>query len=701
MPAVQRLITPRAALLAALGLMSLNYAFTARWAAIPGSLHGAKQPVFLAILAVTILLAIVRWPCQRAPLTGLARAIGWTGVGTLCVFLFVWFPPASWSQIPMLDNWPARYLSTLQGIDLLRHGSLAGWEWHYLGGYQISSDITQSLTLLAFMPVTLLGPAVGFHLLHVALFLAPPLLVLWDLSTEDDETRFLAAGLTVLTTASLSYMQLRSGDTNSLAGLACLGLTLAASHAAARAPRFGGALLIGALVALVYAHVGFFLYASLFLVVEALFYRDPRRVVRAAIAVTCAVVAGMPQYWESWRYPQYFIPNNVLVDPHARFSWSTVARNVFYNIELLWQPGRWRNDFVGLANVCLPVTAYVAWRVRSRAGFYAWVTLAAMLLLRFNSGEFGYVFERPMYVLALSMGPVLAVFLSRFVTRSALVVAAVALIAAYLQLLLFRVPHVPTLRDAAPALVDRVNAADGALTLVENTPHRDMDLDNAGVTEPAPVDAHVEQVLGTATGRRLYAGFWDGWQWTPVRTQVLAGGAFRGRSIATVPVDDVTMELRKWGVRHLIVWSRASVAYFSARPQLFAERWIAGVWHDFEYLQADTRAVVVGPGEGRLAAFDPLSARIDLSNVRHGSMVVVRTNYHPSWSAVADGTNEPVPLRSHDGQLAFDAPRDGSYAVRLVYARRRWLLLVALAAVVLGAITTSRVRYTGDRAGLA
>ena len=65
MPAVQRLITPRAALLAALGLMSLNYALTSRWAAIPGSLHGAKQPVFLAILAVTILLAIVRWPRQR------------------------------------------------------------------------------------------------------------------------------------------------------------------------------------------------------------------------------------------------------------------------------------------------------------------------------------------------------------------------------------------------------------------------------------------------------------------------------------------------------------------------------------------------------------------------------------------------------------------------------------------------------------
>ena len=77
-----------------------------------------------------------------------------------------------------------------------------------------------------------------------------------------------------------------------------------------------------------------------------------------------------------------------------------------------------------------------------------------------------------------------------------------------------------------PELADRVSAVDGALVLVENTPHRDMDIDPESITEPAPLGAHVEQVLGAATGRRLYAGFWDGWQWTPFRDQVLQAGRF-------------------------------------------------------------------------------------------------------------------------------------------------------------------------------
>ena len=162
-------------------------------------------------------------------------------------------------------------------------------------------------------------------------------------------------------------------------------------------------MLVCALVLLVYAHVGFFLSTALFLVIEAWFHRDARRLLRAIVALGCAFIAGMPQYWESWRYPRFFLANNVVVDPGATFAWSSVLRNVFYNVELLWLPGRWRNDFVGLATVCLPISAYVAWRVRSRAGFYAWIGLATMLLLRFNTGEFGYVFERPIYVLAVCM----------------------------------------------------------------------------------------------------------------------------------------------------------------------------------------------------------------------------------------------------------------------------------------------------------
>ena len=686
---------PRVALAASLGIMWLNYALTARWAHIAGSVHGAKEPVFVGVLSIATLLVCLPWQKGVPELRLTARITGWTGLAVLIVCFLVWFPPRTWVEIPFLDNWPARFTSTMDGIALLRRGAVVGWQWHYLGGYHLSSDVTQSHTVLALVPVWLAGPAVGFHVLHLVLFLSLPLLVFVDLkparTDEDDDTRYLAAGLTAITTAGFSYLLLRSGDTNSLAGVACTLLALTASRSAARGTKWGGPLLVGALVLLNYVHAGFLIYAAAFLVLESVFYRDWHRLLRALVATFVALIAGLPLYWESWRYPEFFIPNNVVLDRAAPFQLMPFLRKIYYNVELMWLPGRWFNDFSGLAGICLPITLYVAWKVRSRAGLYAWIALATIGVMRFNTPEFAYLFLRPIHVLAVCLGPILAVFIARYVGRRLLAITLIALVAAYLQILLFTVPHVPTLRDGDPALVDRVAAvAEGkALVLVENTPHRDMDADPSRTTEPTPFAAHVEQILGTTTGRRLYAGLWDGWQWSPARDQVLAGGAFRGRAIEKVPLAEFEAELRKWGVRHLIVWSQASLAYLRLHNDRFVERWASGAWHDFEFLAADAREVVAETGTGRLTSIDPLAARVSLDGLTAGTTVIVRTNYHPSWTARVEGTTVDVPLRSVDGQLAFSAPTDGAYVVALTYPRRPWMSVLALAALVLGCVALS------------
>ena len=478
---LEKLTGPRAALVAALAMMWLNYAFTSRWAHIAGSVHGPKKPLFVGLLILTTALARMPWPAPRARLGWPARIAGWSGVVALVVLFFIWFPLPTWTEIPFLDNWPARFQSTMDGIGLLRRGAFVGWQWHYLGGYHLSSDVTQSHAVLAFIPVLLAGPAVGFHALFLALFLSLPLLVFLDLrqphgtdarpstekggwhlprkgvsqlavlsSGEDADTASIAAGLTAVATAGFSYLLLRSGDTNSLAGVAFTMLALTASGAAARGTRWGGPLLLAALVLLNYVHAGFLLYAGFFLVLEAIFYRDPTRLARALLATAVAVVAGLPQHWESWRYPDYFIPNNVVLDQANEFLWLPFLRKVYYNIELLWLPGRWFNDFSGLAGVCLPITAFIAWHVRSRAGLYAWIALAVMALMRFNTPEFAYLFLRPIHVLAVCLGPILAVFVTRFIGRKTLGLCFVALAAVYLQVLVFHVPPHPNAPRRGP-----------------------------------------------------------------------------------------------------------------------------------------------------------------------------------------------------------------------------------------------------------
>ena len=288
------------------------------------------------------------------------------------------------------------------------------------------------------------------------------------------------------------------------------------------------------------------------------------------------------------------------------------------------------------------------------------------------------------------MGPVVAVFVSRFVASKAVAVAFPLLAAVYLQVLIFEVPHIRSLRDADPTLVEHVAQLDGALVLVENTPHRDMDADPSRTTQPPPFDVHLEQGLAAAAGRRLYAGLWDGWQWSPYRNQMLAGGAFKGRALSTVPVEELTSELKKWGIRHLLVWSDAAQVYFRQTPSLFAERWTAGAWRDFEYLAADTRSATSSVGTATLTAFDPLAARVHLQDVRATSLIVVRTNYHPSWTAAVTDTKARLQLFNHQGQLAFLAPNDGSYDVHLRYPRRLWTWLVAVTAVILGCVILAR-----------
>ena len=162
-------------------------------------------------------------------------------------------------------------------------------------------------------------------------------------------------------------------------------------------------------------------------------------------------------------------------------------------------------------------------------------------------------------------------------------------------------------------------------------------------TEATPFAAHMEAMLAAETGKRLYAGLWDGWQWNVFRANLLAGGAFQSRSITTWPPAELAAQLRKWGIRHAVVWSKDSTAYFSSQP-VFAKRWSHGRWTAFEFLEADPRDVVVPNGTGRLANRDWLGATARLTDVRAGDEVVVRTNFYPAWTAVCDGT--AVALRS-------------------------------------------------------
>jgi hypothetical protein len=302
------------------------------------------------------------------------------------------------------------------------------------------------------------------------------------------------------------------------------------------------------------------------------------------------------------------------------------------------------------------------------------------------------MFDRIQHMFPLLVAPVLAGFVLQHAGTRGLAVAMSVTIALFVQTSLAPIRHVPDLRAFHPVLIDRVAAADGHMVLVEISPHRDMDSSPFRKTPPTPFDVHFEGLLPQIAGQRFYSQMIDGWVWNIFRGQVVGAGTFAGQLIDLTPPDLFAGEMRRWGVRHLFVWTDTSRNYL-ARSGRFVERWRGGRWSHFELLDSDVRSVVTSSGSGELQHLDFLGAEVALTSAKAGDPVVVRANYYPAWRAFVNDT--AVPLYSAQGQLAFRAPREGSYVVRLEYPRYRWLLLIAMACFAVGTICLRR--WPGSR----
>ncbi len=684
---------PLAALLLTLVLAWLNFLTTSRWAAMPGSLNGWKKPWYAAALVIATMLVVATRRQLGRPIT-LGRPVTWavllTGCGLLLAALFSRLPPSAWLEIPFKDDWTELFQQASNGVSLLRRGVVVGWNWWFLGGYPTSTDIAQNFAAVAFIPMTLLGDRLGYHVLHVFLFLAVPALIWWDLSRDDKELARVGTGLAGIFAAGYLGPLGSSGDTNSLVGVCCAGLALIGSRSARLGNRWGGPVLLLGLTLAACTHTAFFVYAVIYLVLEAAYFRDRTAIVRLMVAAAVAFVAALPFHWESLRYPEYVSFNNTVYSPGAPADWSTTLRLIYYNVEVLALPHRWYNDYRSLTNVWLPVLIVTAFLPgRSRVGFYASAAVLTQLLLRLSTPEAGAGFDRIQHMLPMLIAPALAGFVLRSGGTKKLGLALLVVIGLYVYTDFSPIRHVPTLRAFNPPLIDRIAASDGNLVLVEVSPHRDMDSHPTRRSQTTPFDVHFEGLLPGVAGQRFYSQMIDGWVWNIYRGQVLGAATFRGRSIAETPIDDFVAEMHRWGVRYLFVWTDGSRTYLAADAR-FRERWRDGRWSQFERLDADTRSVITDSGSAQLRNLDFLDGDVELAGATAGAPVIVRANYYPAWRArVGD---RDVPVYSEKGLLAFRAPDSGSYTVRLEYPRYRGLSVFAVAALMTGLIVMARWR---------
>jgi hypothetical protein len=682
---------PLTALVVTLVLAWVNFLTTSRWADQPGSLHGWRELWYGAALSVVTVVLAMTWRRIGQP-ARLGLPVAWAfllvGAAVIVAAFLGRLPASTWTQIPFKDDWTELFQQASNGVSLLQRGVVVGWNWWFLGGYPTSTDIAQNFGTAAFIPMTLFGEPLGYHLLHVVLFLAVPVFVWLDFRHEDRETCLLATALACFFAAGYTGALGSSGDTNSLVGVFAVGLALTGSRAARLGSAWGGPVLLVGLTLGLYTHAAFAVYAGIYLVIEAVYFRDRAAFVRLAVASALAAVISLPTHWESLRYPTYVSFNNTVYTPDAPVNWLAFVRQVYYNVEILVLPHRWFNDYRSLANVWLPVLVITALLPgRTRTSFYAWLAVATAVLLRLNTSEAGAMLDRIQHMLPLLTAPAISGFVLRCSGSRALAAALLVPLGLYVQTVLVPVRHVPELRAFDPPLIDRIASSDGNMILVEVSPHRDMDSHPTRRSQTTPFDVHFEGLLPRLKGQRFYSQMIDGWVWNIFRGRVVGAGTFAGRPIDETRHDDFAAEMQRWGVKHLFVWTDESRNYLAGDAR-FVERWRGGRWSHFERVNADARSVVTISGTGGLNNLDFLGADVELAGVKAGEPVLVRASYYPAWRAHVEGAG--VELFEQDGQLAFRAPRDGTYTVRFEYPRYRIVSLIAICALVAGVVGLAR-----------
>ena len=140
-----------------------------------------------------------------------------------------------------------------------------------------------------------------------------------------------------------------------------------------------------------YSHVAFCVYAGIYLLLEAAYYRDVEGRPAAGRRRGC-----LPS---SSRFPCTGSrcdtrPTSASTTPSTTPARQSTGRcssgRVYYNVEILAFPHRWFNDYRSLANVWLPALLVMALAPgRSRAGFYACAVVLTQALLRLNTSEVG------------------------------------------------------------------------------------------------------------------------------------------------------------------------------------------------------------------------------------------------------------------------------------------------------------------------
>ncbi len=631
------------------------------------------------------------------------------------VSFLVKFPPQQFDSLVMFDDYPTIYTVTMKGWEMLKQGGIFGWDPRLMGGYHTVSDVSHDeiFFMLPFLPF---GPRVGFHLMIMFFYLLFPLLLYWHARLELGEERPALFVLWIGLFVVFGYFDnlLYWGMVNSFLGLDFMLLNLILFTLMRQGKPYASFALILSLSLTLYAAGGFFAYSLLLLALDLFWHFATSRKLlpRLALIGIATLLVTLTFTYHFLRYPSYFVQSDEIYAP-PRYTVSEIIAQSVGALSRLADPRLWLLGrpvrYQGMFIVSIPILLSLAWssrfvattlvvpgeekRPKSLLQTPLKVVIAAILIMLTSlvvSPSLDMFISRVRFVLPAILALAYGAWLcqEKRVHPAPLLIVWTLLLTILPSRLLEPIRHETSLRTYNGPLLKQIESLDSDLLLLESMGGYDLATEGPGSTQAQETHVHLESYFPLETSKSYLANNQEGYHHSIYRRNFITSGAFRGRLLGDWPREEIKAFLDKWGVKHLILWSKIAIGYFDSDPD-FRRLWSDGFWAIYEYRNAVPDDVIVKQGKGEITVRSYFEQDVQLSDVRGGDLVTLRMNYFPAWRAYYHG--RPVELLDNDGLMAFVAPADGSYTISLHYPRYTGLTVLALATLAVSGLLSYRL----------
>ncbi|MEI6632609.1 MAG: hypothetical protein WCP22_02190 [Chlamydiota bacterium] len=642
---------------------------------------------------------------------------------------------------------PSYYADTTQGVEMLLQGGVYGWTSRMLGGYPSFLDNTNNMAFVAWPFMLLFGRLAGYTLLiYVSILVFPGLMyacvrawfpgyncmAVWAIYL---------AGMLVKLWFSPGFLDRCTFNGVPAIDLYVVNLILIRRFLDKKP--LSGFFLVVATAFTCYVHISYFL-ISLMTLVLLVFVSRGRFSYAGRVSILLGIVVLCTLHFSSFFLSygdylaedgQHFVPNRHLLNP------SSLARALTKTCVTIASPGKSFffpppseritsevfNVFLHLSLV--PIFLWIALSKGARS-FKMLLFTYVMLLFCIGVGrEFS---DRSFYRMFRATPVLEIIFLSAvpcaiwYSNRCCMRITQVCFVTLFLLLCFFggryvcpwRAPRVKSLDAYNAAFAEKLRTLDGNLVLFEIdgdwgwASKSALSRDAEAWSQPVVMAG----IVAMETGKDLFSMNVGGYPPSVFRSTMIAAGTYKGRFLSEYALGDVSNDLKKWGVRYLVLWSDEARNYFKGQPKHRPKGFIRCLGHEikspyrrvwkidphelarngfeplhweiYEFLDADPRGVAVFPGRGEVRRPDYFSMIVRLHGVRKGEKVVIRTNYFPAWTA--EWAGRPVRLFSEDGQMALRSPADGDPVIRLAFPRNVLYSLSAWGAIAVGFVLSRK-----------